>query len=161
MPTSSSHFGRPIVGRSDLPAQAMTMTDAPPEPSRQPAQVVPPPFPGLNSLLTLVTGVVVVAALYLAREVLVPITLAILLSFVLAPIVELLRRIHLPHVLSVLVAVVIGLIAIGAVGGIIGVQVAGLAADVPQYATPIETKVTALRGMTLGRIADLTNRLDR
>lgn len=136
------------------------MSDPGPDALHQPAQVVPPQMPGLNSLLTLVTGVVIVAALYLAREVLIPITLAILLSFVLAPIVELLRRIHLPHVLSVLVAVVIGLGAIGVIGGVIGVQVAGLASDVPQYATTIEAKVAALRGMTLGRITELTNRLD-
>ena len=137
------------------------MSDPNPEPSRQPAQVAPPQMPGVNSLLTLATGVVVIAGLYVAREVLVPITLAILLSFVLAPIVELLRRAHLPHVLSVLVAVIIGLGVIGAVGGVIGVQVAGLATDVPRYASTIETKVTTLRGMTLGQITELTARLDR
>jgi predicted PurR-regulated permease PerM len=128
---------------------------------RRPAQVTPPEIPGLKSLLTLVTGVVIVSALYLAREVLVPITLAILLSFVLAPLVEVLRRIHVPDILSVLVAALIGLGAIGAIGGIIGMQVAGLAADVPQYASTIETKVASVRGFTLGRISELTNRLDR
>jgi predicted PurR-regulated permease PerM len=127
---------------------------------RQPTQIPPPEMPGLNSLLTLVTGVVIVSALYLAREVLIPITLAILLSFVLAPLVEVLRRIHVPDVLSVLVAVLIGLGAIGAIGGVIGMQVAGLAADVPRYASTIETKVASVRGFTLGRISELTNRLD-
>jgi predicted PurR-regulated permease PerM len=118
-------------------------------------------MPGLKSLLTLVTGVVIVSALYLAREVLIPFTLAILLSFVLAPLVEALRRLYVPHVLSVLVAALIGLGAIGAVGGVIGMQVAGLAADVPQYASTIETKITSVRAYTLGRISELTNRLDR
>ncbi len=118
-------------------------------------------MPGLNSLLTLVTGVVIVSTLYLASEVLIPFTLAILLSFVLAPLVELLRRIHVPHVLSVLVAALIGLGAVGAIGGVIGMQVAGLAADVPQYAGTIEAKVASVRGFTLGRIRELTNRLDR
>ena len=134
------------------------MTDSDTLP-RQPAHVAPPQMPGLNSLLTLATFVVVVAALYSAREVLVPITLAILLSFVLSPLVELLRRIYVPHVLSVLAAVIIGLGVLGALGGVIGVQVAGLAADVPQYATTIESKVQTLRAMTLGRISDLANRL--
>ena len=49
--------------------------------------------PGLSGLLTLAVAVVVVAGLYLGRTVLIPITLAVLLSFVLAPIVNLLRRI--------------------------------------------------------------------
>jgi predicted PurR-regulated permease PerM len=137
------------------------MSDSASPSFRQPTQITPPEMPGVKSLLTLVTGVVIVSALYLAREVLIPITLAILLSFVLAPLVEVLRRIHVPHVLSVLVAVLIGLGAIGAVGGIIGMQVAGLAADVPQYASTIETKVTSVRGFILGRISELTNRLDR
>jgi predicted PurR-regulated permease PerM len=137
------------------------MSDSASPSFRQPTQIPPPEMSGLKSLLTLVTGVVMVSALYLAREVLIPITLAILLSFVLAPLVEVLRRIHVPHVLSVLVAVLIGLGAIGAVGGIIGMQVAGLAADVPQYASTIETKVTSVRGFILGRISELTNRLDR
>lgn len=137
------------------------MSDPGPDSSRQPAQVIPPQMPGLNSLLSLATGVVVVSALYFAREVLVPITLAIILSFVLAPLVERLRRIHLPRVLSVLVAVVIGLGAIGAIGGVIGVQVAGLATDVPQYASTIEKKVRILRALTLGRITAMTASLNK
>jgi predicted PurR-regulated permease PerM len=44
-----------------------------------------------------VVGVVVVAALYLGREVFIPIVLAILLSFVLAPLVDLLRRVRVPR----------------------------------------------------------------
>jgi predicted PurR-regulated permease PerM len=137
------------------------MSDSASPSFRQPTQITPPEMPGLKSLLTLVTGVVIVSALYLAREVLIPITLAILLSFVLAPLVEVLRRIHAPDVLSVLVAVLIGLGAIGAIGGVIGMQVAGLAADVPEYASAIETKVASVRGFTLGRISELTNRFNR
>ena len=123
---------------------------------RQPAQVTPPPLPGLNSLLTLITGVVVVAALYFGREVLVPITLAILLSFVLSPVVGLLRRARIPQIPSVLVAVIIGLGGIGALVGVIGLQIAGLSGDVPRYASTIESKVTALQGATLGRIRSVT-----
>ena len=51
-----------------------------------------------GSAITIVlVGVIVVATLYFAREVLVPIALALLLSFVLAPLVQLLRRWYLPH----------------------------------------------------------------
>ena len=124
---------------------------------RQPAKVVAPSLPGLNSLVTLVATVVVVAGLYLAREVLIPITLAVLLSFLLAPLVTLLRRIHVPNVPSVLFAVLLGLAALSAVGGVIGLQVASLAADVPQYASTIEGKINTLRAETLGRLNSLTN----
>jgi predicted PurR-regulated permease PerM len=128
---------------------------------RQPAKVVPPPLPGLNSLITLVATVVVVAGLYLAREVLIPITLAVLLSFLLAPLVTLLREIHVPNVPSVLFAVVLGLAALGAVGGVIGLQVASLATDVPQYASTIEGKINTLRAQTLGRLNSVTNMFAR
>ena len=65
--------------------------------------IPPAQTPGPSGLTTLATVVVVVAALSLAREVLLPITLAVLLSFVLAPLVELLRRIRFGRVSAVLV----------------------------------------------------------
>jgi predicted PurR-regulated permease PerM len=128
---------------------------------RQPAKVTPPTLPGLNALVGIVTAVVVVAGLYLAREVLIPITLAILLSFVLAPLVTLLRRVRVPHVLSVLVAVVLGLGVLGVVGSVIGIQVAGLASDVPSYANTIEQKIGTVRSATIGRIEKLTSMVER
>ena len=66
---------------------------------RRPTVVAPAETPGLSGLLTLAVAVVVVAGLYLGRTVLIPITLAVLLSFLLAPIVNLLRRIHFGRVL--------------------------------------------------------------
>ena len=129
--------------------------------ARPAAQVTSPGTPGVTGLLSLATGVVVVAALSVAREVLVPITLAVLLSFVLAPIVELLRRIRVPHVLSVLLAVLLSLGVLGVGAGLIGLQVAGLATDVPRYATTIQAKVGALRGATIGRLDEITKRLGR
>ena len=98
--------------------------------------------PGLGNLLTLCVGVVVVSGLYLAREVLIPITLAVLLSFVLAPLVGVLRRIGLPRVPAVLLAVVVALGVVLVLGGVIGTQVAQLAGDVPRYASTIEDKIT-------------------
>lgn len=126
-----------------------------------PAQVPPPATPGQDGLLTLVAGVVAVGALYFARDVLIPITLAVLLSFVLAPLVELLRRIRLPRALAVLVAVLLGLGVILSIGGVIGVQIAGLATDIPRYAATIERKVATVRELTVGRISDLADRVGR
>src|SRR5271168_2342290 len=98
-------------------------------PSR--TQIVPPELPGVNSLLTLMVAVVVVAALYLARDVLIPVTLAGLLSFVLAPLASLLRRLHVPRVPSVLLAILTALALILALGTVIEQQIADLADDLP------------------------------
>lgn len=61
------------------------MSDPPSLLGLRPAQVSPPEAPALRGLLTVVVAVVVVAALYLGRSVLIPIALAMLLSFLLAP----------------------------------------------------------------------------
>jgi predicted PurR-regulated permease PerM len=123
------------------------------------AQIVPTELPGVTSLLTLMVGVVVVAALYLAREVLIPVTLAGLLSFVLAPLAAFLRRIHVPRVPSVLLAIITALALILALGTVIEQQVAELAVGLPQYETTIDAKVQTLRRTTLGRVEALMSQI--
>ena len=137
------------------------MADIIPTASRLKTKVPPAELPGLQALTTLAVAVVVVAALYLAREVLVPITLAILLSFVLAPLVALLRRVGLPRVPSVVMAVLVALGVLLMLGGVIGAQVASLADDVPRYAATVERKVDAVRSYTIGQVTAMTNTLGR
>jgi predicted PurR-regulated permease PerM len=96
--------------------------------------------------------VVVVAALYLAKAVLIPITLAILLSFVLGPVVALLRRLRLPKVLAVLLAVLIALAVIVLIACLIGTQLANLASDLPQYQATVLHKFAAVRDFATDRL---------
>jgi predicted PurR-regulated permease PerM len=128
-------------------------------PSRPRTPIVPAQTPGTSGLMTLATGVVVVAALSIAREVLMPITLAVLLSFMLAPLVDLLRRIRLGRVPAVLLAVLLALAVILGLGGVIGAQFAGLAGDIPRYVSTIQDKVQSLQGVTVSRLSGLINRL--
>ena len=130
-------------------------------PPRVPASVTAAETPGLSSLLSLAVAVVVVAALYFAREVLIPITVAVILSFMLAPLVSRLQRVHVPHAAAVVLAVLVAFGIIGAIGGVIGTQVAGIASDVPRYTSTIQHKIEAIQSMTVGRLAGLTKRLDR
>ncbi|HEY3908663.1 MAG TPA: AI-2E family transporter [Stellaceae bacterium] len=123
---------------------------APVAPTRVPAAAPAPGAPGL----TIVVAVVIVAALYFGREVLIPITIAVLLSFLLSPLVELLRRAWLGRILSVILAVVLALGIIVGLGTAIGSQVAQLAKDIPQYQTTIENKITTLRDAALGKLSD-------
>lgn len=126
-----------------------------------PPQVAAAGAPSTGGLTGVVVAVVIVTALYLGREVLVPITLAFLLSFVLSPLVALLRRIHLGRILSVVVSVIVGLGIIVALGGAIGAQVADLAHDLPRYESTIETKVGALRTKATNAISPLIGTLRR
>ncbi|HKS89104.1 MAG TPA: AI-2E family transporter, partial [Stellaceae bacterium] len=132
------------------------MLDAvhPPEPSAPaPPQVPPARTPGAQGL-AIIVAVVIVAALYYGREVLMPVTLAVLLSFVLSPLVELLRRVWLGRILSVALAVVLALAIILGLGTAIGTQVAQLAKNVPQYQTTIERKIATLRDVTVKKLSD-------
>lgn len=115
--------------------------------------------PAITSFLSFQVGVIVVAALYLARDVLVPITLAILLSFVLAPLVDLLRRCRLGRVPSVLIAVLAAIAIIGAIAAVIGSQVAQLAPRAPQYAATIEKKIDTARNYVVDRASGLLERV--
>jgi predicted PurR-regulated permease PerM len=144
----------PIIGAGAPPPGSQAGTESA-------AKVMPVAVPNLSALLTLAVFVVVVAALYLAREVLVPITLAVLLSFVLAPLVELLRRIYVPRVAAVLLSVVTALGIILALGGLIGMQLANLATDLPRYQHTMEEKVRAVQAITIGQLSQVVDRLGR
>jgi predicted PurR-regulated permease PerM len=127
--------------------------------ARNPAPVAPAELPGLNALFTLLVAVVVIAALYLAREVLIPITLAVLLSFLLAPVVRLLHWLRLGRVPAVLIAVALGVAMILAIAGLIGTQIADLVAKVPDYTYTIQHKIEAVQNFTFGHLSTLVNGL--
>jgi len=99
--------------------------------------------------------VLIVATLYFGREVLVPVVLALLLAFFIAPLVDLLRRVRLGQVPSVLLAVVLALGLVLAIGGVIGTQVAELSTDIPKYVGTVETKIASIREYTVGRLSHL------
>ena len=112
-------------------------------------------------LVTLLAGAVVVGALYFGRELLVPMVLAVLLAFVLAPLVRMLRRLRLGQAPSVLVAVALGFAALGGIGLVVARQLSQLAANVPTYQAAIQRKVADLRlGELLGQAASIMRDLD-
>ncbi len=138
------------------------MPDLPaPADSVPPTQVPPAETPGLTSMFALLVGVVIVASLYFGREVLIPVTLAVLLSFLLAPLVHLLHRIRLGRVPSVIVAVVVALGVILALAGLIGMQIAQLSDELPAYQATVEQKITTIRDMTVGRLSTALQELSQ
>lgn len=136
------------------------MSDEEPPAGRHPVQVAPTDVPSVHALLTLQVAVVAVAALYLAREVLIPVTIAVLLSFLLAPLANLLRGV-LGRVASALVTVAIVVVIVLALSGLIGTQVADLVSDMPRYQYTLERKAGAIRDMTLGRLEAISDSLAR
>jgi predicted PurR-regulated permease PerM len=124
-------------------------------PANPPSPPALPPAgaPDTSTLTGVVVAVVIVLGLYFGREVLIPVTLAMLLSFLLTPLVGLFRRLWLGRVPSVLLTVILALCIIVALGTAIGSQVAHLSKDLPQYESTIEHKIDQLRGATLERFS--------
>ena len=109
------------------------LSSAPPGP----AQVDPPPTPGLRGLTGLAVGVVIVFALYFGKDVLLPVTLAVLLSFVLSPLVTVLRRIHIPRAIAVVFSVALAIAIIVGVGTLVATQFVEIAGDLPRYQSTV------------------------
>src|SRR3954451_9232401 len=82
----------------------------------------------------------VVAILYFAQEVLIPVALAMLLSFLLAPLVRGLERRRLGRIPSVLIVVIACFAAIGTLGYVVGRPVFALAENVDAYKGNITAK---------------------
>ena len=99
-----------------------------------------------STLNAMLIGVIVIAAMYFAREVLIPVALAGILSFMLAPLVRLLQKIRLPRAVSVLIVVGLAFAAIFALGKTLVTQVERLAQDLPTYQSTIEKKIEVIRG---------------
>jgi predicted PurR-regulated permease PerM len=99
---------------------------------------------------TTIIAVAVIAGLYFGRDMLVPIALAVLLSFVLAPVAAALARLRIGRVTSVLLSVSLGFAILGGLGAIIGKQVAQLAENLPEYQVVIAQKLETLRNSDLG-----------
>jgi predicted PurR-regulated permease PerM len=119
----------------------------------------PPDASSLRALVSLTSGVVVIGALYFGRAVLIPITLAVLLSFLLAPFVDQLRRLRIGQLPSVLIAVLLTLSCLTAVGTLIGAQIAQLAGDLPRYEVAIERKVDRVEQEAIGRADAFLHRM--
>jgi predicted PurR-regulated permease PerM len=115
-------------------------------------------------------AVIIVTVLYMGREVFVPVALAILLSFVLAPPVTLLQRMRVPRAIAAIGAVLFAFAIIFALGSLIATQLSRLAGDLPRYQTTIESKIQSVRGITggsstleraAGMLQDLSKELDK
>ncbi|WP_041801614.1 AI-2E family transporter [Rhodopseudomonas palustris] len=126
--------------------------------------------PLVGAVALAILAVIIVMALYLGREIFVPVALAILLSFVLAPPVAWLQRAHVPRGGAVVGVVLLAFAIIFGIGSLVATQLAHLAEELPRYETTIQSKIQSLRGATVGggtleraadMLQDLSKELDR
>ena len=106
----------------------------------------------------LATITLVVFILHAARPILMPITLAVLIGFILSPVVQWLERRRFGRVPAVIITVGLTTVLLSGLGWMIGLQITALARELPQQRTRIESKVNSLRGG--GTFSDLMNMMN-
>ena len=104
----------------------------------------------LIALSAAVVGTVIVAALYWARVIFIPVALAIFLAFVLSPIVTRLQRRGLGRTTAVVATVTLVVCGSIGIGTVIAQQVVQLAQTLPDRREAIKEKVTAAKQWVVG-----------
>jgi predicted PurR-regulated permease PerM len=123
-----------------------------------------PPTKDLSRILKLVAAAIVVTALYFARVMLVPLALAVLFTFVLAPLVSALERIRIPRFLAIFLVVAIAVSGIGVMGWTVGNQLIDVTNQLPSYKTNIREKIDAIhnpKNRRLDKAADAMKELGK
>ena len=101
----------------------------------------------------------VIAALYFARDFLIPLALAALLTFLLSPLVTRIER-WLGRIVAVLLVAVMILAATGATGWVLTRQLVDLATKLPDYKENIQTKLRSIRIPTGGVFAKFSKTVE-
>lgn len=126
----------------------MTFTPEPTAPANQRTSII------------IATGVVL-ALLYVGKDVLVPIILALILGLLMAPFVRLLQRLRLGHGYAVLIAVLLLATAAAGLMMIIGSQIVHLAESLPQYERTVHAKLQILHDVTIARLETMRGEAGR
>jgi predicted PurR-regulated permease PerM len=121
-------------------------------PALRPA-AAPVALPSATHIVIL--AAVIVSALYVGSSVFIPLALAVLLSFVLSPLVVALRKLRLPRSAAVGVVVLAVVVVIAGLALAMARQVTDLANDLPRYQVTLREKLKSLRtGMAQSSIID-------
>ena len=117
-----------------------------------------------SSIRTIGILIVVIALLYLAREIFIPLAFAITLTLILTPAVAWLQKIHLGRVPSVFLVMAVVVAIAGGIGWVIFNQLLEVANELPSYQENIHNKIQSMRvpnKNALGRAADTVKQLGK
>ena len=106
-----------------------------------------------ESLWTAAILIVVVAVLYWAHEIFVPLAFAFVLTFVFAPIVDRLQKLRLARAPAIFLVITVFIALAGGVGWVMFSQMVDVVNELPRYKVTIRNKVQAMRSPTKGSLA--------
>jgi len=107
------------------------------------------------------TVVIVVAVLRLAQEVFIPLAMAILLTFLLAPLVGRLQGWGVKRSLAVIVSIALTLTVLSLLADIAFNQINDLVHELPDYQRQLHQNLTHIRGAVRGGVADVTSAIEQ
>lgn len=122
------------------------------------------PGPIIKSVWIVPSIAIVVAALYLAKGVLVPLTLAVLLTFLLSPVCDWLERHRLGRIPAVMVTVILGFAVLGVATWTTVAQLTELTPKLPEYQHNLEEKLrstNAYVSSALNKISTIAQGFDQ
>lgn len=105
----------------------------------------------LNNEPLLVLGLVLLT-LYFARDLLIPLAMALSLNFLLAPAVILLERLRLRRLPAVILVVFLASAFIAVIGWVVVRQLLDVASDLPSYRQNIDEKLSSIHTPTTGPV---------
>lgn len=111
--------------------------------------------------ITFLTVVLVVAVLRVAQEVMIPVALALMLAFLLSPVVVRLMRWRLPKALAVIVTASLAFAVIATVTWQLADQALALLNELPRYEANLNKKVAALKHPESGSVSQALATIDR
>jgi len=104
----------------------------------------------LPSLIAVATVVLIIASLFWAQAILIPIALSIMLTFLLSPVASASERIGLGRLPSVILIVVLTFSLLAAIGWVVTLQLTSLGNELPKYTSNIRQKISDVRGAGKG-----------
>ncbi len=144
----------PASQHSSLPQPVPVPPSPPPSPPTPPASSTP-------LAVKLLVGLGVLAVLYLGREVLEPITLAAMLSFLMAPVVRKLRSLGLNQTTAAVGTLALAGLVVSGIAMVLVMQLSALSRELPAYEENVRTKVMRLRMMMLDQLQQAQGRAGR
>ncbi len=104
-----------------------------------------------DRVLALLTGTIVsaavIAALYLAQRVLIPVALAVFFAFLLTPVVMQIQRWGFPRVLAVITVALFAVAVVLGFGWLVTGQIVGLGRELPDYTANVKKKIEAVQAI--------------
>jgi predicted PurR-regulated permease PerM/CheY-like chemotaxis protein len=113
-----------------------------------------------SPVVAIAAACVVVASLYYARDVLIPLALAVLLAFLLNPLASLLEKWRLGRVAPTFLAVLLAMAVVGLLGWVLEAQFVNMANKLPDVRADIQRKVADLRGLS-GKFGKATRNIEK